>query len=88
MNVNLADTAEMMNSDDYKERFQAEYAQLIIRYYKLRDMLSKWDNKSLEFKPDCPRSTYNMQIKVMEDYIAVLEARAVMENIDLEDLID
>lgn len=88
MNINLADTAEMMNSTDYKERFQAEYAQLIIRYYKLRDILSKWDNKSLEFEPTCPRSTYNMQIKVMEDYIAVLEARAVMENVDLEDLVD
>ena len=85
--MKLVDTVEMMNSSDYKERFKAEYAQLAIRYYGLRNMLEKWDNGTLEFKPTCPRSTYNLQIKAMTDYIAVLEARAVMENVDLEDVI-
>ena len=85
--MKLVDTVEMMNSADYKERFKAEYAQLVIRYYGLRNMLEKWDNGTLEFKPTCPRSTYNLQIKAMTDYIAVLEARAVMENVDLEDVI-
>ena len=85
--MKLVDTVEMMNSSDYKERFKAEYAQLVIRYYELRNMLEKWDNGTLEFKPTCPRSTYNLQIKAMTDYIAVLEARAVMENVDLEDVI-
>ena len=46
-------------------------------------MLTKWDERTLNFEPTCPRSTYNMQIKAMTDYIAVLEARAVMEDIDL-----
>ena len=46
------------------------------------------DNGTLEFEPTCPRSTYNLQIKAMTDYIAVLEARAVMENVDLESVID
>ena len=86
--MKLADTVEMMNSSDYKERFKAEYSQLVIRYYGLRNMLEKWDNGTLEFEPTCPRSTYNLQIKAMTDYIAVLEARAVMENVDLEELID
>ena len=85
--MKLADTVDMMNSSDYKERFKAEYAQLVIRYYGLRNMLEKWDNGTLEFEPTCPRSTYNLQIKTMTDYIAVLEARAVMENVDLEDVI-
>ena len=85
--MKIADTEEMMNSADYKERFKAEYAQLVIRYYGLRNMLEKWDNGTLEFEPTCPRSTYNLQIKAMTDYIAVLEARAVMENVDLEDVI-
>lgn len=85
--MRLVDTVEMMNSSDYKERFRAEYAQLVIRYYGLRNMLEKWDNGTLEFEPTCPRSTYNLQIKAMTDYIAVLEARAVMENVDLEDVI-
>ena len=81
--MELKDTVEMMNSKDYKLRFKAEYAQLFIRYNKLRDMVEKWDNGELNFTPTCPRSTYNMQIKVMGDYIALLEARAVMENIIL-----
>ena len=86
--MKLAETVEMMNSADYKERFKAEYAQLAIRYYGLRNMLEKWDNGTLEFEPTCPRSTYNLQIKAMTDYIAVLEARAIMENVDLESVID
>ena len=85
--MQLIDTVELMLSDDYKERFKAEYAQLVIRYYGLRNMLEKWDNGTLEFEPTCPRSTYNLQIKAMTDYIAVLEARAVMENVDLEDVV-
>lgn len=81
----LVSTAILMNSKDYKERFIAEYKQLIIRYKALKAMLEKWDNNKLEFAPTCPRSTYNMQIKAMTDYIAVLEARAVMENINLQE---
>ncbi len=79
----LRDTIKMMNSENYKERFQAEYYQVMIRYRKLKSMLDKWDNDQLEFTPTCPRSTYNMQITAMTDYIAVLEARAVMEGVEL-----
>lgn len=79
----LRDTIEMMNSGDYKERFKAEYYQVVIRYQKLKSILDKWDDDQLEFTPTCPRSTYNMQITAMTDYIAVLEARAVMEGIEL-----
>ena len=79
----LKDTVELMNSTDYKERFIAEYEQLAIRYTGLKNMLYKWDRNELDFKPTCPRSTYNLQIKAMEDYMAVLEARAVMEGIIL-----
>ena len=77
----LADTAEMMMSEDYKERFRAEYGQVAIRHHKLKAMLEKWDKGELNFTPTCPRSTYDLQIKAMADYIAVLEARAVMEDI-------
>lgn len=79
----LKDTVEMMNSTDYKERFKAEYAQVVIRYQKLKAMFEKWDKGELAFSPTCPRSTYNMQIAAMTDYIAVLEARAVMEGVVL-----
>lgn len=77
----LRDTVKMMNSEDYKERFKAEYYQVVIRYQKLKSMLDKWDNNQLGFTPTCPRSTYNMQITAMINYIAVLEARAAMEGV-------
>ncbi len=81
--TNIKETADMMNSADYKERFKAEYYQTAIRYEKLSAMLKKWDNGTLEFSPTCPRSTLNMQIRAMTDYLAVLEARAVMEGVEL-----
>lgn len=84
--MELKDTVEMMNSEDYKERFRAEYCQLVIRYGKLRYMLERWDEGTIKFQPTCPRSTYNMQIEAMANYIAVLEARAVMEGIDLKEV--
>jgi len=81
--MELKETIKMMNSTDYKERFKAEYYQNVIRYRKLSAMLNQWDEGELKFTPTCPRSTYNMQVKAMTDYIAVLEARAVMEGIEL-----
>lgn len=42
-------------------------------------MVDSWDN--LNFIPICPKSTYNMQLKAMSEYIAVLEARAAIEQI-------
>ena len=82
--MELKDTVQMMNSADYKDRFKAEYCQIVIRYKKLKAMLEKWDKGELKFTPTCPRSTYNMQISAMTNYIAVLEARAVMEGVELE----
>lgn len=81
--MKLIDTVPLMNSEDYKDRFKAEYYQVFIRFVKLNSMIEKWDKDELDFEPTCPRSTYDMQLKAMKGYIAVLEARAVMENIDL-----
>ena len=79
----LKETIELMTSTDYKERFKAEYEQVKIRFEKLKAMLDKWDNGTLEFTPTCNRSIYNFQIKAMGEYIACLETRAVIENIEL-----
>lgn len=81
--MELKETIELMQSDDYKDRFKAEYWQVADRYKKLKAMLAKWDKRELNFTPTCPRSTYNMQIKAMTDYMAVLEIRAVAEGIEL-----
>ena len=58
----LKETVEMMNSADYKERFIAEYEQLVIRYKGLKNMLDKWDRDELEFKPTCPRSICKLRL--------------------------
>ena len=81
--MELKDTVELMTSDNYKERFIAEYCQVKIRYGKLKYMLERWDNGLLDFTPTCPRSTYDLQTAAMKDYIAILEARAVMEGVTL-----
>lgn len=60
--MELLDTVNLMKSDDYKDRFRAEYYQLKIRYDKLRDMLDKWDKGELCFTPTCTREIYNQQI--------------------------
>lgn len=84
----LKDTVTGMNSEDYKERFCAEYAQIQNRLTGLQNMLSKWDDGSLSFTPTCPRATYNFQIKAMREYRDILEVRAAIEGIDLEAYID
>lgn len=82
--MKLSETTEMMNSSDYKERFKAEYYQLKTRFVGLLNMVDKWDREELTFNPTCPRSTYEMQLKAMKDYMAILEMRAVMEGIELD----
>nr|DAW89684.1 MAG TPA: hypothetical protein [Caudoviricetes sp.] len=47
-------------------------------------MLKKWDAGELNFTPTCPRNIYNIQIRAMEEYLTVLEMRAIMEKIDLD----
>ena len=86
--MKLADTVEMMNSSDYKERFKAEYAQLVIRINGLKNMLDKWDRGELDFTPTCSREIYNDQMEYMVNYMTVLADRAVMENVDLESVIN
>lgn len=81
--MKLEDTVEMMVSEDYKERFKAEYFQLAVRVDGLKNMLNKWDKRELNFTPTCPRNVYVDQLKCMEIYMNTLEERARLEHIDL-----
>ena len=78
----LKDTINMMTSEDYKERFKAEYYQLKARIDGLEKMLKSWDEGTLTFKPTCPRKMYEDQLKAMRDYIGILINRSHMEGID------
>lgn len=80
---NLNETVEMMNSSDYKERFKAEYYQLVYRTKKLEKMLNDLYEGKLTFEPDCPNSVLENQFDVMNKYIRILKERANYEKIDL-----
>lgn len=79
----LNDSALLMVSTDYKERFKAEYVQLKTRIDNLKTMMHNWDMEQLSFIPSCPRSTYTLQLDFMTKYLAILETRAKIEDIKL-----
>ena len=80
---NLSETAEMMVSADYKERFVAEYVQLAIRTLKLERMLRKYVEGTLSFAPTCPAGVLGQQLEAMKQYLICLEFRAMLEGIEL-----
>lgn len=79
----LKDTINLMNSEDYKSRFKAEYYQTKIRYDKLHKMIVKYDAKALDFELSCDIEMHRKQAKAMGEYLYCLEVRAVIENIEL-----
>ena len=81
--MELRDTVEMMNSDDYKERFKAEYYQVKIRYDKLDAMTIKYESGALNFTPKCSLELLKLQKMWMGNYIRTLKIRAEIEGIDL-----
>ena len=81
--MNLKETIPMMISEDFKERFKAEYYQLSIRFYGLTSMLYKWKNNMLDFEPKCSKETLENQLIFMQGYIDILRLRAEIEGIDL-----
>lgn len=81
--MKLNDTSKMMESDNFKERFRAEYYQLLIRYEGLSNMLVKYKNNELNFKPNCSYELLHTQLVFMEQYLLVLEERARIEDIEL-----
>lgn len=83
MNEVLKRSAELMLSDDYKERFIAEYMQIKNRYEGLSRMIENWDKGNLSFVPTCPRETYNFQLRAMKDYMDILVVRAKIEDIKI-----
>ena len=81
--MELKDTVELMNSNDFKERFKAEYYQLKIRIEGLRTMLDKYKNGTLNFTPNSSYELLFTQLIYMELYLDKLEERAKIENIKL-----
>lgn len=81
--MELKDTIEMMNSEDFKERFKAEYYQTKMRYDKLHKMIIKYEAGTLHFEPKCRLELFTEQAKHMGLYLKCLEIRAEIEGIEL-----
>lgn len=81
--MELNGTVELMNSEDYRERFIAEYQQLRIRTLGLKDMLYSYKNSTLSFRPSCSYELLRAQLNSMETYARILEERARIEHIKL-----
>ena len=74
---------ELMKSEDYKDRFRAEYYQLGDRIIKLENMLKKYKAGTLNFTPSCSYELLSYQLQTMNAYKRVLEERAEIEGIEL-----
>ena len=92
--VEFKDTIELMQSEDYKERFKAEYYQTKIRYERLKAFNAKIEAANAlryamshvtlcEPRHDCPESLLREQQTVMEQYLHILEVRAEIEGVKL-----
>lgn len=81
--MELLDTVKLMESDDYKERFKAEYFQTKIRYNKLHKMIVKYESNTLNFEPSCSLELLKKQASTMGQYLYCLEMRAEIEGIEL-----
>lgn len=81
--MELKDTINGMCSEDYKERFKAEYWQTKIRYQKLHDVVVKYEAGTLNFEPSCSLVLLKSQANHMGHYLYILEMRAEIEHIEL-----
>lgn len=79
----LEETISAMCSDDYRERFKAEYWQLKLRIERLDNMLEDYRRGELIFEPECTITLLHEQLNAMRKYLDILEHRARIEKVDL-----
>ena len=81
--LSAADQADGATASDYKERMRVEYQELTGRADKLRDMLQRYADGTLDFEPTCPITLLSRQLDVMDEYAVLLRHRAKIEHVDL-----
>ena len=79
----LSDAFTLMTSDDYKDRFKAEYLQTKIRYERLHRIIIKHEAGTLDFELKSAIGILQRQANYMGLYLHCLEVRAEIEGIDL-----
>lgn len=83
--MRLSDTVDLMNSPDYRDRMKAEYLQTKIRREALHEMCVKYEAGTLKFEPTCSLDLLKKQETIMSQYLYLLEIRASLEGICLEE---
>lgn len=85
--LTAADQAEPASADgsDYGERMRVEYRELAARAGRLRDLLQRYADGTLDFELVCPIGLLSRQLDVMDKYAGLLRHRAKIEHVDLEE---
>lgn len=80
-----ADQAEPASAkaSGYQDRMRVEYRELTVRAGRLRDMLQRYADGTLDFEPTCPITLLSRQLDVMDEYALILRRRANIEHISL-----
>ena len=80
-----ADQAQPATADgsDHKERMRVEYRDLTARAGRLREMLQRYADGTLDFELVCPIGLLSRQLDVMDEYALILRRRANIEHISL-----
>lgn len=81
-----ADQAEPASAkaSGYQDRMRVEYRELTVRAGRLRDMLQRYADGTLDFEPTCPITLLSRQLDVMDEYALILRRRANIEHISLD----
>jgi hypothetical protein len=80
--MKLVETANLMCSNDWRDRFVAEYDQLLIRIIKLEDVLNNTSD-SFTCHDSITKAIMLKQLDAMKSYKSCLEKRANIAGIDL-----
>ena len=82
--MKLSETVTMMNSNDHKERFRAEYFQLQNRIEAFDKTLANFRQGKLKYDTKCTIKLLDGQMNAMKIYKTHLEEIAKIEEISLE----
>lgn len=85
--LTAADQVQPASADgsDYEERMRVEYRELTARAGRLRDMLQRYADGTIDFELVCPIGLLSRQLDVMDEYAGLLRHRAKPEHVDLEE---
>ena len=84
--IDFADRKSKVDLMDYQIRMINEYRYVKDKAERLHNLLIKYDAGTLEFGLNCPVGLLRGQETHMNDYLRILEIRAEIEGIGIENL--